>query len=678
MKNLFIIFLIITTKLTSFSQSNLVPNSSFELGSECANIEVGNKIYDWLLPEKQSFNLNPFSWGTSTPVGTSDWFCPSNLSHSGNAHIRALVETQYGDPKYVEYATAKLLEPLVVNKIYFYRYFVRADAYEGDKVGLGFTIDRPVQKWKWKVIKEGLRVINNSIFKPDDGWVEIKGIFIADQAYKWITIGCYAEDFIAFKASQSYRYDDIRLWEYCPPQMLIENHSYEFKESAYEAINIRAGYDVDAPSPNGSVIIGSNADIIYKAETEVSLEPGFETQPGAEFLAFIAPCGRNCDYLPSLNFSDTLTICSQQKIPIGLPSLPANVNFVWTAEPASAMQYLINANSTNPVFDTPPNSCGHVVYTLKVWNECDEVAMKSVHIKYNTSNLQSSLQIQNLQQNNFYTSFNVLVGQCADKLIIQIFSSANNYSTPVYTQDIDVVNSNNAIFFSTTGISLSPCYNYRIKLNVKTICDLNEIVEYIDWVRSSSIQLIDYNNVITANNDGQNDCLEFSVSGADFYHVQVFNSGGLCIYNETGVINNQFFCTWKPQPNQVSSGVYFWTARFWNSCNQESLHNGFVQLLHDNNKRLKDAISSKGINLNENELFFIFPNPVKDELTILFAFEGDADIILIDLSGREILKTKRNNNSNIVLQLNGIAAGAYYIVIKTKSNLSTQKVMIYE
>ena len=302
MKNILTILIIITIKLSSFSQSNLVPNSSFELGSECASVEVGNYLYDWLLPEKQSYNLNPVSWYTGSPVGTSDWNCPSNLSHSGNAHIRALVETQYGDPKCVEYATAKLLEPLVVNKTYFYRYFVRADTYDGDKVGLGFTMERPVQKWKWRVIHEGQILVNNTVFKPTDGWVEIKGTFIADKTYEWITIGCFAEDFIAFKASQSYRYDDIRVWEYCPPQMLIENQTYEFKESAYEAGIIHAGYDVGAATPNGSVVVASTADIIYKAETEVSLEPGFETQPGAEFLAFIAPCGRNCDYLPRYEY----------------------------------------------------------------------------------------------------------------------------------------------------------------------------------------------------------------------------------------------------------------------------------------------------------------------------------------------------------------------------------------
>jgi len=473
-------------------------------------------------------------------------------------------------------------------------------------------------------------------------------------------------------------FDHVELYSFCPPVHLIENKTYVIKESAYEAGVIRAGYDVGAPTPNGHVIVKNGADIIYKAEIEVSLEPCFETEPGAEFLAFIAPCGRDCDYLPSLNFNDNFEICSQQKIQIGMPSLPANVNFVWTAEPASAMQYLINANSTNPVFDTPPNSCGHVIYTLKVWNECDEVVMKSVRIKYNTSNQQSSLQIQNIVQNNFHISFNAITGNCTDKIIVQVYSSQNNYSNAVFSKTYrnNIVFFNSNLHWTSAGNQFSPCYNYKIKISSFDICTQNEIIEEIIWTRNPNIQLLHLPNVITANNDGINDCLEFSVSGAENYHVIVYKIWGNNLYDQSGIITNNLFCTWVPQAN-LPSGTYFWIARFWNSCGHEVNTQGTVFLFNSNSKSIS-PVNEKTNNFCINEFINLYPNPARNEISVSFNFDGAAQIVFLDVTGREVLRLIRNDESVLVLSLENITSGVYFVFVNSEIGQFIQKIIKYE
>jgi len=111
--------------------------------------------------------------------------------------------------------------------------------------------------------------------------------------------------------------DDVELYEYCPPELLFENQRFSYKSPVpYEGYRVIAGYDVgNTVLGNGNVIIGSEANITFKGVFDVVLEPGFETETGAEFFAYTAPCGATEFPLPSpqtinhcLNPNDATTL----------------------------------------------------------------------------------------------------------------------------------------------------------------------------------------------------------------------------------------------------------------------------------------------------------------------------------------------------------------------------------
>jgi hypothetical protein len=130
--------------------------------------------------------------------------------------------------------------------------------------------------------------------------------------------------------------------------MRIENTEYYLKEPPYEAGYIYAGYDAGYPSPNGNVVVKDGADITYKGEYEVELLPGFEVEDGAEFLAYIAPCGSLCPTLPDVFAGDDACI-NTANTPIGCQITTREEEyFFWTAEPTTAIIYLSDPNISNP------------------------------------------------------------------------------------------------------------------------------------------------------------------------------------------------------------------------------------------------------------------------------------------------------------------------------------------
>jgi hypothetical protein len=69
-----------------------------------------------------------------------------------------------------------------------------------------------------------------------------------------------------------------------------------------------------------------------------------------------------------------------------------------------------------------------------------------------------------------------------------------------------------------------------------------------------------------------------------------------------------------------------------------------------------------GLNVHENS-FFIFPNPVEDELNIISTFDKEFEIKLFDISGKLLLSKKTNGLKNI-LNMYNYHKGIYILEIK--------------
>lgn len=63
----------------------------------------------------------------------------------------------------------------------------------------------------------------------------------------------------------------------------------------------------------------------------------------------------------------------------------------------------------------------------------------------------------------------------------------------------------------------------------------------------------------------------------------------------------------------------------------------------------------------------LYPNPTADEVTVdLGTTVQNADIFVLDVSGKEVLRSTNNNVENVKLNLSGIATGVYQVIIQTE------------
>ncbi len=81
------------------------------------------------------------------------------------------------------------------------------------------------------------------------------------------------------------------------------------------------------------------------------------------------------------------------------------------------------------------------------------------------------------------------------------------------------------------------------------------------------------------------------------------------------------------------------------------------------------------VGLNENDIidFTVYPNPVKDELTITGEFTNDATGKITDQSGRVISTFDVSNNKTI--NMSSYKTGAYLIQINDRNNTTTKSIM---
>lgn len=183
----------------SFAQKNLVPNGDFENSvkefpcSWLVSESIHEYITDWYTPIGTStdlfgFNVKNTCWTYPTVAGPGA-FTP----RSGNNTLGIINYTPTGgcNSEWHEYASVELLEPLTPGAIYCVEFWVQLGAnctLASGNIGALFTLDR--------ILREDCHPILTTpqVNRPEpvlhtEGWVAIKGTFVADEAFKFLTIG---------------------------------------------------------------------------------------------------------------------------------------------------------------------------------------------------------------------------------------------------------------------------------------------------------------------------------------------------------------------------------------------------------------------------------------------------------------------------------------------------------
>ena len=217
----FITIYIFFIVISSFSQ-NLVPNPSFESYSVCPD-DIGQ--IERAIP-----------WTQPLPVSTTDYFnfCSDSgtasyinrliLSNTktGNGVTLIIIGIKFGNDvaHWREYLQVELNSNMIPNKFYCISFYVRLfhnDMWCTKNIGALFSINRPTADYSNMLIISNPQVIYNDSICDPDKWYKIEGQIVANDSFRFITIGNFESSINFYHASGnapavSYFIDDVAFY----------------------------------------------------------------------------------------------------------------------------------------------------------------------------------------------------------------------------------------------------------------------------------------------------------------------------------------------------------------------------------------------------------------------------------------------------------------------------------
>lgn len=232
--------ILILSVLKNHSQTNIVPNPSFEDVSanfSCphdVNDYLGNRMYfDWSningWTHLDCNSLFPCGIG-GIGLGVAYWesyYCSGNVVNnartgSANAVVEAYVSSSNTDGDY-GYITTRLTEPLKTGHRYYIEYYIKPTtgySTSGMAISALLTLEKPDQKRSYRIQTsvdfQGIRTTPTTF--NGTNWLKVSGFFYASNAYEWLTLGCFdSANSLGAYVNGLFYIDDVKLIEkyYC-------------------------------------------------------------------------------------------------------------------------------------------------------------------------------------------------------------------------------------------------------------------------------------------------------------------------------------------------------------------------------------------------------------------------------------------------------------------------------
>jgi gliding motility-associated-like protein len=115
-----------------------------------------------------------------------------------------------------------------------------------------------------------------------------------------------------------------------------------------------------------------------------------------------------------------------------------------------------------------------------------------------------------------------------------------------------------------------------------TVTTSYTVIGGVNTCTSQAVAVVDINgvfnftlpNIVTPNNDGTNDIIDFGKYQFSSLHLEIYNRWGLKVFE-----SNNPTCIWKPTEDD---GTYFYTAQYQINCNNEIQNKslkGFITII---------------------------------------------------------------------------------------------------
>lgn len=337
------------------------------------------------------------------------------------------------------------------------------------------------------------------------------------------------------------------------------------------------------------------------------------------------------------------------------------------------------------------NLCQNLEIKITASNPCFGTISES--LQWQAPNVPDyDLQVSNLVSTNFEFNFDWNIPNTYEYVKIQVWNEAKTQKICEwnYNSCSSPMNTTNPYHFDIRDClgpeCFAQCLNYKVVLETKQFCNPLISTKQIAWNKSNTTfaMPVNYPNIITADNDGVNDDLCFTPTGADWYDIVIKNRWGNVMHEEQGCVDEIPICLWHPSIN-TTDGEYFYTIVFGNQCNYSDELTAPVMVLADPNAGLAQNNNPQE---HQNSGYTIvtdqegnqtavareittewnvnaFPNPAEDVLFVQSS-EEITEIIIRDVTGKEILN-KEIHDRNTSIDISNYASGFYLLHVSSKA-----------
>jgi hypothetical protein len=196
-KKLLIIVLFIFS--AGIYSQNLIPNPGFETYSQlpcaCMHGDVNTFVKSWENVGSGTADILSSNADQSCYASTnSNHWDSFGFEAPNGGNTMGMIMTEGFDGTYREYLGLPLSTPLRRGREYYLEFYVSLGDYCGvatNNIGALFTVDKP-RTGEGYIVMGTPQVNYESVILENNGWVKISGSFIADDNYRFMTVGNFA------------------------------------------------------------------------------------------------------------------------------------------------------------------------------------------------------------------------------------------------------------------------------------------------------------------------------------------------------------------------------------------------------------------------------------------------------------------------------------------------------
>ncbi|MBN9293996.1 MAG: gliding motility-associated C-terminal domain-containing protein [Flavobacteriia bacterium] len=557
----FFIFIFLTTQLCN--AQNLVYNGSFEEITQCntTNFLYNDYVVGWVNPCQTNGHSSDYYNITCPPLPNL-----SKMPYHGNAlfGLATYSSTQTypsGITNFHEFVRGTLVTPLNVGSTYCVSFKVSplSPSFVSDKIGALFTNVEYNSSNPYEALTNYAHVFSNTVI-TDTSWTTVSGSFVADSAYRYIMLGNFFADNLTSHVSGGAYYwiDDVRV--VLDPNgdcSAIHDTTTTPSDTVYHVsqnLTICAGETITLPG--GTVV---NTSGIY---TDTLLAAN-----GADSIVTTT-----LDVLPYLTDTISASICHGGHYNFGGNLLTASGTYTDTLTAVSTSCDSILVLNLN------------VLPAIPLTEIFDTICAGSTYL-FNGSSLTApgtyTANITSLQGCDSVITLNLAVINPPNRPEV-----VTNLPVPCYNQEFtgEILNPNTALtyrwYVDTNGTAAGQGEKFT------KIIDENTVTIYVsadNGTCSSAFTIIpitvnqlfnanfEMPNVITPNNDGANDEIDFEAifGGCIEYEISIFNRWGNLVFKNGAVFNGK-----DSKGHNLVDGTYFYKLTY-----EGIQRHGFIHLL---------------------------------------------------------------------------------------------------